>query len=533
MTAADIEMIPEFEHTKEEEEYALGYNAAAVTIQANYRGSKSRESSRPGTGEDRGPPPIPTQKPLSAEQIAAIEEAKAKLDHMKRQAVDQIISGFEAVYEWLSRENQSRKVRCLVHSLTGSCSAASVIGAYIIRTQGLTYSEVLSHLRTKHGIQRIQIHDTVWEDALRIYSQTYSIGQLICDDCFLEQFVEGKADERAFSERVENVVERLKQNDRSLQILDLRDETLGGTPADDDEASENGISFLCNALRDSYYLMQLNLSGNNLNDEDCTHIGSALLTNDGLMSLNLSYNSIGCKGAKELAAALKLHKLAVLNVGYNVIKGAGGSEIGKMLRHNQNLVDLDLGNNSIGDVGGHDLFDALTTPLYESEEVMMKKAKVYEQGGVVDDIGEVFNSTLTSLNVSCNDLGQESAKRLVGVLQVNMVLTTLNLDYNPKLGNTEVRELASAMRTYQPSLEWLHFSDNNVGNDVAGAFARVIGDQSCLLRKLTLAQNCLRSTGISRISSSLKDNHLLVFLDLARNPMGSKGALHLAEALKR
>ena len=76
------------------------------------------------------------------------------------------------------------------------------------------------------------------------------------------------------------------------------------------------------------------------------------------------------------------------------------------------------------------------------------------------------------------------------------------------------------------------FSDNNVGNDVAGAFARSIGDQSCLLKKLTLAQNCLRSTGISRISGSLKDNHLLVFLDLARNPMGSKGALHLAEALK-
>ncbi|GMH70973.1 hypothetical protein TrLO_g7500 [Triparma laevis f. longispina] len=532
MTAADIEMIPEFEHTEQEQEYAMGYNAAAISIQASYRGSKSRESSRPGTGEDRRPPPIPTQMPLSAEQIAAIEEAKAKLDHMKRQVVDQIISGFEAVYEWLSRENQSRKVRCLVHSISGSCSAASVIGAYIIRTQGLSYNEVLSHLRTKHGIQRVQIHDTVWEDALRIYSQTYSIGQLLCDDCFLEQFVEGKADERAFSEKVETVVERLKLNDKSLQILDLRDETLGGTQGDDDKKEPNGISFLCNALRDSYYLIQLNLSGNNLNDEDCMHIGSALLTNEGLTVLNLSYNKIGCKGAKEIAAALKLHSLAVLNIGYNVIKESGGSELGNMLRHNSNLTDLDLGNNSIGDVGGHDLFDALTTPLYESEEVMLKKAKVYEQGGVVDDIGEVFNCTLTSLSVSCNDLGQESAKRLVGVLQVNMVLAILNLDYNPKLGNTEVRELASAMRTYQPSLEWLSFSDNNVGNDVAGAFARSIGDQSCLLKKLTLAQNCLRSTGISRISGSLKDNHLLVFLDLARNPMGSKGALHLAEALK-
>ena len=126
---------------------------------------------------------------------------------------------------------------------------------------------------------------------------------------------------------METVVERLKLNDKSLQILDLRDETLGGTQGDDDKKEPNGISFLCNALRDSYYLIQLNLSGNNLNDEDCMHIGSALLTNEGLTVLNLSYNKIGCKGAKEIAAALKLHSLAVLNIGYNVIKESGGSEV--------------------------------------------------------------------------------------------------------------------------------------------------------------------------------------------------------------
>jgi hypothetical protein len=119
-----------------------------------------------------------------------------------------------------------------------------------------------------------------------------------------------------------------------------------------------------------------------------------------------------------------------------------------MLRNNTHLFDLNLGNNSVGDTGGYDIFDALTTPLYESEEVMAAKAKVYESGGNIDEISEVYNTTLCVLDVSCNDLGQESAKRLVGVLQVNMVLSVLNLDYNPKLGNTEAREIASAIKTY-------------------------------------------------------------------------------------
>lgn len=136
------------------------------------------------------------------------------------------------------------------------------------------------------------------------------------------------------------------------------------------------------------------------------------------------------------------------------------------------------------------------------------------------------------MNVRCNDLGQETAKRIVGVLQENRVLTAINLDYNPKLGNTEVRDIARSLRTHGPSLESISFSDNNVGNDVAGAFARSIGDDATLIKRLSIAHNCLRSTGVSRIAGSLKNNTVMVYLDLGRNPMGGKGMAHLAEALK-
>jgi hypothetical protein len=75
------------------------------------------------------------------------------------------------------------------------------------------------------------------------------------------------------------------------------------------------------------------MSGNEINDQDCVSIGSALLTNDGLNVLNLSYNKIGDAGAKEISAALKLHSLSVLDLNYNVIGEVGGTEFGKMLRY--------------------------------------------------------------------------------------------------------------------------------------------------------------------------------------------------------
>jgi Ran GTPase-activating protein (RanGAP) involved in mRNA processing and transport len=545
MTPAEIEIIPEFATTHLEEQYASGYNAAVVSIQSAYRGHSSRESSRPGTANDADrdapPPPLPGRTPLTTQQLKELEESKLKLGGIRRMVAEEIVNSFEAVFEWLSRENVSRKVRCLVHSKTGFCSAAAVVAAYIIRTQGLTYEETIAHLRTKHSPDRVLVMDSVWEDALRIYSQKYSIGHLICDDCFLEQFVEGKADERVFNEVVEKVVKRLELNDKSLTELDLRDEEIGtggdvaaadaDGESEQEEKGESAMKILCHALRDSMWLRHLDLSGNMICDEDCKLLGSALLTNDGLTALNVSYNRIGDEGCKEIAAALKLHKLSVLNLSYNGINAMGGTALGNMLTKNSHLHDLNLRNNNIGDGGGYAIFDALTTPLYESEEVMLAKAKIYESGGNVEDLGESYNVSLCALDVSCNNLGQESAKRLVGVLQVNTVLTVLNLDYNPNLGNTEAREIANAMRTYCPSLEWLSFSDNGVGNDVAGAFARSLGDSNSLVKKFCFAQNALRSTGVSRVATALKSNSMLVYLDLGRNPMGSKGCAHLAEAL--
>ena len=90
-----------------------------------------------------------------------------------------------------------------------------------------------------------------------------------------------------------------------------------------------------------------------------------------------------------------------------------------MLRKNKTLTDLNIGNNMLGDQGGHVLFDSLTTPLYESEEVILAKTKIYERGGNLDELGDQFNNSLTNLDVSCNSLGQESAKRLIGVIQNN------------------------------------------------------------------------------------------------------------------
>ena len=377
----------------------------------------------------------------------------------------------------------------------------------------------------------------------------------------MDNFVSGKADDRVFSEKVEKVIERLKNNDPTLVTLDLRDEGLGSghvthkqpeesmrdygergsrsssptlmiEPKAEPKAVSSGLTALLVNLRKSSRLVSLDLSGNGLLDSDCVELGSSLLTNEGLKKLCLAYNSITCVGCIEIARALKVHCMADLDLSYNNIKADGAKELGKMMIKNKCLLTLKIGNNVIGDQGGYDLFDALASPLYESEAIIAARAKLFEKGEATASVTS-FNLTLTSLDVSCCGLGQSAAKRLTDVLQVNAVLRSLCLDYNPKLGNAEVRNLANVMRTFNPKLLAFSFGDNSVGNDVIGAFARYLAQDGCTLRVLDLSQNCLRSTGVNRVATALGGNAVLVSLDLARNPIGSKGLNHLAAALKR
>jgi len=525
LTAAEVDAIPEFEITTEESDYALGYAAAAINIQSIARGHSIRSREGGLRGIISGGLTSTENEGDIEEQEELLQKAADELAELRKQPITDIIQAFEAVYEWLHRENMSRKVRCLIHSRTGTVSAVAVTAAYIIRSQGLKYEEVRSHLQAIHGIEKVMLGGTVWEDALRQYSAKYAIGELICDDCFLDNFVEGKADDRIMSEEVEMVVKRLKENDKSLILLDLRDECLGSgvekeegvEEGGEDEVKGKGMSLLCEALRESYWLIELNFSGNMITDSDCELISSALLTNRGLESLHLSYNHVGDVGAKEITSALQIHELFFLDLSFNKINEKGGEFFGNMLRKNKTLTDLNLGNNELGDEGGHVLFDALTTPLYESEEIIDAKTKIYEAGGNLDDLGDQFNGSLTNLDVSCNNLGQKSAKRLIGVLQNNCVLCKLNLDYNPNLGHTEAREIANAMRVYGSNLAHLSFSDNNVGNDVAGAFAKTINaENNSKITRLSFSQNALRSIGVSRLASSISTNDNLQFLDISR-----------------
>src|SRR3989338_6644607 len=87
-------------------------------------------------------------------------------------------------------------------------------------------------------------------------------------------------------------------------------------------------------------------------------------------------------------------------------------------------------------------------------------------------------ATLTSLNLSSNQLGDEGAGRLAEALAFNSTLTNLNLKSN-NVGDKGASRLAEALAT-NSSLTSLNLMNNWVGDEGAGRLAEALAINSAL-----------------------------------------------------
>ncbi|XP_057566906.1 LOW QUALITY PROTEIN: NACHT, LRR and PYD domains-containing protein 2 [Hippopotamus amphibius kiboko] len=125
---------------------------------------------------------------------------------------------------------------------------------------------------------------------------------------------------------------------------------------------DRGVKLLCEGL--SYpecQLQTLVLWCCNITSDGCTHLSRLLQHNSSLTHLDLGLNHIGITGLKFLCEALKkpLCKLRCLWLWGCAISPFCCTELSSALRSNQNLITLDLGQNSLGYSGVKMLCDAL------------------------------------------------------------------------------------------------------------------------------------------------------------------------------
>uniref|UniRef100_A0A3Q2P0Z6 Leucine rich repeat containing 34 n=1 Tax=Fundulus heteroclitus TaxID=8078 RepID=A0A3Q2P0Z6_FUNHE len=208
------------------------------------------------------------------------------------------------------------------------------------------------------------------------------------------------------------------------------------------------------------------------------------------------------------------------------------SALSKCLQDNRTVTGLDLRYNNITDGGiGHleELLEVEDSPLRSLD---LTFNDIQADGAEVLAACLQGNNTLLSLRLSGNKLGNTGAMRLAQMLQVNRTLQELQLA-DCDLETPAVIALAIALK-HNPVLRSVDLSRPllfSLQEEWAVHFSEMFGVNG-RLAELHLGKMGLTDTGVERLAEGLKQNRSLRYLDLRCNHVTHDGAQHLAGVLR-
>ncbi|XP_078087447.1 NACHT, LRR and PYD domains-containing protein 3-like isoform X2 [Mustelus asterias] len=208
---------------------------------------------------------------------------------------------------------------------------------------------------------------------------------------------------------------------------------------------DSGEKLLSEALKNPECKIQkLVLHNNALTDSCAEDLASALIANHSLVDLNLDYNELGDSGVKLLCVALRNPncKIQKLELYCNNLSDSCIEDLTSALSPNQSLIDLNLGNNVLGDSGVKLLSVALRNPDCKIQELDLCKNDLTDS--CAEDLASALstNRSLRKLNLVTNLFTDQAVPALHRTILTCRSLMWINLKSNQFSPNGE-RQLES------------------------------------------------------------------------------------------
>ena len=197
------------------------------------------------------------------------------------------------------------------------------------------------------------------------------------------------------------------------------------------------------------------------------------------------------------------------------------------LAANTSLTTLDLSQNSIGDEGATSLSQALALNTTLTT-LTLSQNSIGTEGATSLSQALAVNTSLTTLHLSWNSIGAVGANLLSQSLAVNTSLTTLTLSHN-SIGAEGATSFSQALAV-NTSLTTLHLCRNSIGDECATSLSQALKVNTSLTT-LKLSHNSIGAEGATSLSQALAVNTSLTTLHLSYNSIGAEGATSLSQAL--
>ncbi|XP_069461448.1 ribonuclease inhibitor-like isoform X2 [Ambystoma mexicanum] len=311
---------------------------------------------------------------------------------------------------------------------------------------------------------------------------------------------------------------------RSLVVLDLVSNKLG----------DAGVRHLCESLRHpDCSLQKLRLINCSLTRSSCEHLASALSTNRFLTDLILGSNELRDLGVYQLCEGLKSPncRLQTLGLWRCSLTSACCATLSSVLGARSSLLDLDLGDNELGDLGVTSLCQGLKSPGCKLRKLDLTDASL--TGPCCTDLASLFivNESLKELILPQNNLSDSGVKQLCeGLKHPNCKLQTLWLDTCGLTGSC-CADVAGVLSSNQVLTE-LHLADNKLGDTEVPLIFEALRHPDCKIQKLWIWNCSLTAACCRDLASVLSASPSLIELEMCGNELGDAGVKELCEGLK-
>ncbi|XP_027360415.1 NLR family CARD domain-containing protein 3 isoform X3 [Abrus precatorius] len=247
-------------------------------------------------------------------------------------------------------------------------------------------------------------------------------------------------------------------------------------------------------------------------------------------SIDMSGRNFGDEGLFFLAESLAFNQIAEeVSFAANGITTAGLKAFDGVLQTNTTLKTLDLSGNLVGDEGAKCLCDILVNNS-SIEKLQLNSADLGDEGFSSLAGALLEHNTIRNIHLNGNYGGALGANALAKALESNKSLRELHLHGN-SIGDEGIRSLMTGLSLHKGKLTLLDISNNSLTSKGALHVAEYIRKSRSLLW-LNLYMNDIGDEGAEKIADALKENRSITTLDLGGNNIHVDGVSAIAKVLK-
>ncbi|XP_007442697.1 ribonuclease inhibitor-like isoform X1 [Python bivittatus] len=265
----------------------------------------------------------------------------------------------------------------------------------------------------------------------------------------------------------------------------------------------------------------------------CEDLSSLLSTSQALTELNLSNNELGDSGVDVLCKGLlnpncNLQKLWLRNC--NLTK-ACCENLRSVLKSKSSLTELHLGDNSLGTLGGKALCQGLMDPNCQLQSLQLQYCELTKEN--IEALSSVLltKSSLQTLNLSNNKLGDAAVKHLCqALLDGPCNLQSLQLE-SCDITHASCKDL-SAVLSNKPSLIEFCIGENRIGDAGIAILCQGVQNPNCKIEKLWLWECNITAPGCKELAKVIGTKETLKEISLLGNALTDEGMEFLCQGLK-